>query len=103
MGLFKKKIIKEIDGAIWGHLFNVHKVDGKTMAFKLRFVEREGFLDEGKPVTFLRVFKPEEAQMKNIKISGWDTFDQYPDLIHFEGYLTKGNEAYLERKKGVEP
>ncbi len=103
MGLFKKKIIKEIDGAIWGRLFNVHKVDAQTMAFKLRFVEREGFLDGGKPVTFLRVFAPEEAQMKNIKIGGWDIFDQYPNLIHFEGYLTKENEAYLERKKGEEP
>ncbi len=99
MGLFKKKIIKEIDGAIWGHLFNVHKVDVQTMAFKMRFVEREGFLEGGKPVTFLRVFKPEEAQMKNITITGWDTFDQHPDLILFEGYLTRSNEAHLERKK----
>ena len=100
MGLFKKKIIKEIDGAIWGHLFNVHKVDVQTMSFKMRFVEREGFLEGGKPVTFIRVFKPEEAQMKNITITGWETFDQYPDLIHFEGYLTKRNEAFLEPKKG---
>ena len=69
------------------------------MAFKLRFVEREGFLDEGKPVTFLRVFKPEEAQLKNITITGWDTFDQHPDLVLFEGYLTRSNEARLERKR----
>ena len=99
MGLFKKKIIKEIDGAIWGHLFNVHKVDVQTMASNLRFVEREGFLDGGKPVTFLRVFKPEEAQMKNITISGWETFDEHPDLVLFEGYLTRSNEARLERKR----
>lgn len=99
MGLFKKKIVKEIDGAIWGHLFNVHKVDVQTMAFKLRFVEREGLLDGGKPVTFLRVFKPEEALMKNITIAGWETFDQHPDLVLFEGYLTRSNEAHLERKR----
>ncbi len=103
MGFFKKKIVKEIDGAIWGHLFNVHKVDVQTMSFKMRFVEREGFLEGEKPVTFIRVFKPEEAQMKNITITGWETFDQYPDLIHFEGHLTKRNEAFLERKKGEKP
>ncbi len=99
MGLFKKKIIKEIDGAIWGHLFYVHKVDVQTMAFKLRLVEREGFLEGGTPVTFLRVFNPEEAKMKNITISGWETFDQHPDLIIFEGYLTEANKAHLERIK----
>jgi hypothetical protein len=48
----------------------------------------------------LRVFKPEEAQGKNITISGWETFDKHPDLIHFEGYLTDTNDAYLERKRG---
>ncbi len=99
MGFFKKKIIKEIDGAIWGHLFNDHKVDVQTMSLKMRLVEREGFLKEGMPVTFIRVFKPEEAKTNNITITGWETLDQHPDLVLFEGYLTKSNEAHLERKR----
>ncbi len=99
MGFLKKKIIKEIDGAMWGHLFNDHKVDVQTMSFQLRFVEREGFLEGAMPVTFIRVFKPEEAKTRNVTITGWETFDQHPDLILFEGYLTKSNEAHLERKR----
>jgi hypothetical protein len=99
MGLFKKKVIKEIDGGAWGHLVNDHKIGVDTLSKEMRCVEREAILDGGKPVTFLRVFKPAEAQQKNIVVTGWETFDQHPDLILFEGYLTRANEAHLERRK----
>lgn len=99
MGLFKKKIkvIKKIEGKVWGHLITDHGVDVDTLYNKMRCVEREGVL-EGKQVTFLRVFKPMEAEQRGIDIMGWETFDQHPDLILFEGYLTKANTAHLERK-----
>jgi len=100
MGLFKKKVVKEIDGGAWGHLVNAHKIDVDTLSREMRCVEREGTLENGMPVIFLRVFKPIEAQRKGIEITGWETFDQNPELILFEGYLTKANEAYLERKRG---
>jgi len=99
MGFFKKKVIKEIDDGAWGHLVSVHKIDVDTLSKEMRCVEREGVLDGRKPVTFLRVFKPAEAQQRGITVTGWETFDQHPDLILFEGYLTKTNEAYLERRK----
>ena len=99
MRLFKKKVIKEIDGGVWGHLVYVHKIDVDTLSKEMRCVEKEGFLDGGRPVTFLRVFKPVEAQQKNIVVTGWETFDQHPDLILFEGYLTRANEAHLERRR----
>jgi hypothetical protein len=98
MGLFKKKIIKEIDGGAWGHLVSVHQVNVDTLSKEIRCVEREGVLDGGRQVTFLRIFKPAEAQQKNIVIGGWETFDHHPDLILFEGYVTRTNEAYLEKK-----
>jgi hypothetical protein len=100
MGLFKKKVVKEIDGGAWGHLVSAHKIDVDTLSREMRCVEREGVLDGGKPVTFLRVFKPKEAEQKGIDVTGWETFDQNPELIVFEGYLTKSNEAHLERKGG---
>ncbi len=100
MGFFKKKVVKEIDGGAWGHLVSVHKVNVDTLSKEMRCVEREGVLDGAKPVTFLRIFKPGEAQQKEIPVTGWETFDEHPDLIHFEGYLTGSNEAYLERKRG---
>jgi hypothetical protein len=47
----------------------------------MRCVEKEGVLDDGKAVTLIRVFKPTEAQQKGIVVTGWETFDQNPDLI----------------------
>jgi hypothetical protein len=99
MRLFRKKVIKEIDGPAWGHLINEHKVDGNTLYRDMRCVEREGVLEEKLPVTFLRVFKIKEAEQRGITVTGWQTFDQYPDLILFEGYITETNKAHLERKR----
>ena len=99
MGLFKKKVIKEIYDGMWGHLTRVHNINVDTISKELRCVEREGVLDGRIPVTFLRLFKPAEAQQKGIVVTGWETFDEHPDLILFEGYLTKINEAHLERKR----
>jgi len=98
MALFKKKIVKEISGGAWGHLVGVHKIDVDTLANKLRCVERAGVINGGKPVTMLRVFRLPDIQQRGINVAGWETFDQYPELILFEGYLTKTNEAFLERK-----
>ena len=102
MGLFKKKVAKEIHDGAWGHMVNVHKIDVDTLSREIRCVEREGMLEGKGPVTFMRVFKPKEAEQKGVVVTGWETFDQHPDLILFEGYLTKSNEAYLERKRGGE-
>ncbi len=99
MGLFKKKVIKEINGGTWGHLVSVHGVDVDTISKELRCVEREGLLDGKMPVTFLRVFKPLEAKIKGVTITGWESFDEHPDLILFEGYLTRTNEAYLKKRR----
>ena len=99
MGLFKKKVIKQIDGGAWGHLVKAHGINVDILSKEMRCVEREGVLEGGKRVTLLRVFKPMEAQERGIDVTGWETFDQHPELILFEGYLTKTNEAHLERKK----
>ncbi|MBF8266049.1 MAG: hypothetical protein HW384_1913, partial [Dehalococcoidia bacterium] len=47
----------------------------------------------------MRVFKPKQAEKCGITITGWETFDQHPELILFEGYLTKFNEAFLEKRE----
>jgi len=99
MGLFKKRIVKEIQGGAWGHLFNVHKIAVETLHNELRCVERKGVLDDGRSVTFLRIFNLKEVQRLGIDIKGWESFDQKPDLIPFEGYMTRLNEAHLEKKK----
>lgn len=98
MGLFKKKVVKEIHDGIWGHLVSEHKIDVDMLSKEMRCVEQEGMLDGKGKVTFVRVFKPDDAARKGVTVTGWETFDQHPDLILFEGYLTISNMAYLERK-----
>ncbi len=98
--LFKPKVVKEIYGGAWGHLVSTYKVDVMTLSKEFRCVDRAGVGEGGRKVTLVRVFKPLEAQAKGVVVTGWETFDQHPDLIHFEGYLTASNEACFERKKG---
>ena len=99
MGIFKNKIVREIDGGVWGHLVNVHKINVDELSKEMRCLEKQGVAEGGKPVTLIRVFRPAEAQQMGIVVTGWETFDQNPELIHFEGYLTRANEAHLERRK----
>lgn len=97
MGIFKKKIVKEIHSGIWGHMINVHKLDVHALS-DMRCVEREGVLESGEQVTFIRIFRPADVQNKGFIVTGWEAFDEHPDLILFEGYLTRRNEALLERR-----
>lgn len=99
MGLFKKKVVKEIYDGTWGHLVSEHKIDVDTLSREFRCVDRKGHVDGKGEVTFLRVFKPKEAGEKGVTVTGWETFDQHPELIIFEGYLTLSNKAFLERKR----
>jgi len=99
MRLFKKKVVKGIEAGAWGHLVNIHGVDVDTLYREFKCVEHKGS-HEGQAVTLLRVFKPSEAEKKGVSVTGWETFDSHPDLVHFEGYITKLNEAHLERKRG---
>jgi hypothetical protein len=101
MGLFsfKKKVVHEISGGVWGHLFNVHGLNVDLLSRSIRCVEKEGLLDEKKPVTFLRVFNVQEVEKRGVEIKGWETFDQFPELVLFEGYQTRTNEAFLKPKQ----
>ncbi len=100
MKIFKEKIIREVPhNAVWGHLVTVHNIDVDTLSKEMRCVEREGTLENGMPVTFVRVFRLAEVQNNGILVTGWKTFDEHPDLILFEGYFTRANEAHLERRK----
>ncbi len=98
MGLFKKKAFKEIDGPIWGHMVNRHRIDVDTLSSQIRYVSREGSLEGDRSVTFLRLFNLTHARQKGVEISGWETLEENPDLILYEGFLTQANEVQLERK-----
>ena len=98
MGLFKKKVVKEIYGGIWGHLVGKYGIDVDTLSKEMRCVDREGTINNGIPVTLVRVFRPSQAAEKGITITGWETFDEHPDLVLYEGYLRRDNYAFLEKK-----
>jgi hypothetical protein len=99
MGIFKPRIVQEIRDGAWGHLVNAHGLTVDTLSNDIRCVEKPG-VKEGCPVNLLRVFSLRDAAKKGVTIAGWETFDQHPELILFEGWLDGNNRAYLERKKG---
>ena len=100
MGFFnrKPKIVKEIYGGAWGHLINDHGFTSDVLCEDIRCVDKpsvKGAFHD------LRIFSLSDAKNKGITIAGWETFDQYPELIMFEGYLDVHNQAHLERKNGT--
>jgi hypothetical protein len=98
MGFFKKRVVKEIFAGIWGHMINDHHIDVVTLD-QMRCVDRGGIINDGLPVTLIRVFSPGEVTGKGIRVTGWETFDEHPEFILYEGYLTQDNKAFLVKKK----
>jgi hypothetical protein len=96
----KPKIVKEVEGGAWGHLVQDHGLNVMVLTKNIRCVDKPGVKD-GAQVTLLRVFSLSDVAKKGITIAGWETFDQYPELIMFEGYLYGNNQAHLERKRGT--
>lgn len=94
----KKRVVKELRDAAWGCL---HKqgVNVDTISRELRCVQKEGVIDGKGRGCFLRVFKPTEAEAKGIEVTGWETFDNHPELVIFEGYLTDTNKAHFDQKR----
>jgi hypothetical protein len=99
MGWFslKPKTVKEIYGGAWGHLVNDHGLTVEMLTENIRCVEMAD-VRNGIKVKMLRVFSLRDAEQQGITIAGWDTFDQHPELILFEGYLDDNNAALLIRK-----
>ncbi len=100
MGLFNKKpkVVKEIRDAAWGYMVSVHHVDVDTLSREMRCVERAGTIAGNRPVTFLRIFRISDVEKAGISVEGWETFDQHPELILYEGYLTPDNRAQIEQR-----
>ena len=98
MWFFKKSSVRPIPAnAIWTHLVHDHNVDSNTLLNLMRCIMKDGDR-EGQKVTLLRIFNLEDAKKKNIEITAWESLDQHPELIAFEGYYTADDRAFLERK-----
>ena len=79
--------MKEIYGRLCGHLLYAHNVDVDTLVRDLRCVKLEGTLNGAGPVTLIRVFSLKAVEQKGVVVTGWEAFDQHPDLVLFEGLL----------------
>ena len=98
MWWFKKSVVNPIpSNACWGLLVGQHKIDVDTLTNVMRCVVKEGIVNDRK-VTFIRIFDLREIEKRKITIIGWETFDQYSELVAIEGYFTEDNDAFLERK-----
>ncbi len=93
----KKSIVNPLpENACMGHLMQVHKVDGQILRQHLRCVSKKDSI-KGVEATRMRIFDIREVEKRGITVAGWETFDQYPDLLAFEGYVAY-NKAFFERK-----
>ncbi len=100
MWWFKKKEIPIVhpipSNAVWGQLVGVHKIDVDTLSGTMRCVKKEDSI-KGCKVTRLRIFDFRLVENKGITVTGWDTFDQNPEVLAFEGYVTEHNHVHLEK------
>ena len=100
MWFFKKSDVRPIPAnEIWNHLAHDHLVPSDKLLSYMRCILKDG-VREGKKVSLVRVFDLQQAKQRNIDITTWESLDQHPELIAFEGYYTDDDHAFLERKGG---
>ncbi len=90
----KEKEVKKIEGALWGYMVSQHGVIVDILQ-NLRRVERNAVVGD-KPVglTMIRIFDPAAVKEKGIVIDDYDSLDNHPELILYEGcYREVGGQA----------
>jgi len=103
----KEKAVKKIEGALWGYMVSQHGVIVDTLQ-NLRRVERDAVIG-GKPLglTMTRIFDPSTARGKGVVVNDYDSLDNYPELILYEGYYREvsgqATDIHLEKKQGKGP
>jgi hypothetical protein len=97
MWLYNKEGLKEFNYDLWRYMVNEHKIDVVTLD-RMRYVIRDVVISGLMAITSVRVFLPHEAAAKGISVTGWETFDEHPELILYEGYMNQDNKAFLVKK-----
>lgn len=82
----KNKAVKEIKGALFQYMVNKQHVPLDVL-HSLRIVERDAEVGD-KPVglTMFRIFHPAGTKEKGVTIDNYDSLDNDPELILYEGY-----------------
>ena len=85
------------------HRYLVTTLKVPSLSLKgLRSLHKVGFQD-GKPVTFLRIYDPLATEGK-AKVQDFSSLDLHPELILYEGYWEKASDfVFLERRAASRP
>ena len=99
MGLFgKKSPMKQVHDGAWGYMVTVNHVDVDALGRDYRVVEKDGQVEGVGAVILMRVFRLPDVAKAGVTVTGWETFDQHPELIAYEGYLGPRNQAKLDAR-----
>lgn len=104
----KQKKTKGVEGisgsAVWSYMNSQLGIKGEVL-MTLRRVETDGVVED-KPATMIRIFDPTAAKEKGVAIDDYESLDNHPDLIVYEGYYceTRGRlrsmvtDIHIEKK-----
>lgn len=88
---------KHIEELVGRHLVVALKKD-PDWVWQLQNVLRQR--TEGKRMFDFRVFDKTQVQQRKVEVTNWATFDQYPELILYQGWFDKDSmEVHLEDNK----
>lgn len=83
---------KELPDAVGRKLVVGLQIDPDE-AWALRYVSRPS---ESKPgIQDFRLFKPEQAARANIVVKDWNSLDDHPDLIMYEGKFDRSSNSSI--------
>ena len=81
----KRTAVKKIEGPLWGYMVSEHRVIVDVLG-KLRQLQRHERVVGGKEVILIRIFDPAAADKKSVTIEDYESLDDHPELILYEGY-----------------
>jgi hypothetical protein len=77
---------KKLSGNLRRHMLRYGEVSVDTLR-ELRQVEHDVVIgDKPLPLTMVRIFHPIVAKEKGIKINSFESLDNHPDLVLYEGH-----------------
>lgn len=89
---------------MWPYMASTHALSGEQL-IQLQQAMIPAKV-QGKRGTLVRVFDPNSCEAKGIEIKGFDSLNQYPQLILYEGYFFGqggGSGINVEKRKGTGP
>jgi len=109
-GKAKKKVetrgvVEQLNGRpTWAYMTDEHGLTGDQLA-QLRQATIPAEI-QGKPGTLVRVFDPTSCEAKGVTVDHFNSLNEHPDLILYEGYYYgRGDpgEILIEKRPGTGP